>query len=236
MKISAASQGRALEGRSSREFTGSELAGHVRAAIRRSSAIAEPWLHWKIPDVFPRDVLRGLAHLPLRPAIADGWSGRREDRNEQRIYFNRANTTRFAAMRDVADAFQSPEVTSAVHEAFAAPIDRTLLRVEYAFDRNGFWLEPHTDIGVKKFTCFVYLDGAEDLGTDIYVDAQTFARRMPFIANSALGFVPGDNTWHAFVKRPIAGGRRSLIINYVSAEWRASEQLSFPDTPVRLPR
>jgi hypothetical protein len=26
--------------------------------------------------------------------------------------------------------------------------------------------------------------------------------------------------------------RKSLIINYVTAEWRAREQLAYPDTPV----
>jgi hypothetical protein len=144
--------------------------------------------------------------------------------------------TRFPLMRHVAEAMRSPAVTGALHEAFGAPIDRTFLRIEYALDTDGFWLEPHTDIGVKKFTCFVYLDGGDDLGTDIYSDPQTFARRVPFMPNAALAFVPGSNTWHAFAPRPIAGVRRSLIINYVGAEWRAREQLSFPDAPVRLVR
>jgi hypothetical protein len=236
MKMSAASQGRALEGRSSQEFTGSEIIEHVYAAIRRSTAIEGPWVHWQIAEAFPGEVLRELVKLPLSPAIPGGPSGRREYHKESRIYFDRANMARFPGMRRVAEALQSPAVVSAVSETFGAPLDQTLLRIEYALDMDGFWLEPHTDIGAKKFTCFVYLDGAGDLGTDIYTDSQTLARRVPFIANSALAFVPGDNTWHGFVPRPIAGVRRSLIINYVGAEWRAREQLAFPDAPVRLVR
>jgi hypothetical protein len=231
MKISAASQRRGP----SREFTGpEEIAEHACDAIRRSGAIAEPWQHWQIAEVLPREVLRELASLPLEPA--QGPSGRREYRNEQRIYFDQANMTRFPLMRCVAEAMRSPAVIGALHDAFGAPIDRTFLRIEYALDTDGFWLEPHTDIGVKKFTCFIYLDGAEDLGTDIYADRQTFVQRMAFLPNTALAFVPGETTWHGFAPRPIAGVRRSLIINYVGTEWRAREQLSFPDRPVRVAR
>ncbi len=46
-------------------------------------------------------------------------------------------------------------------------------------------------------------------------------------------FVPGSDTWHGFEKRPIAGVRRSVILNYVTDEWRAREQLSYPEAPVR---
>jgi hypothetical protein len=189
-----------------------------------------------VANVFPADVLRELTQLPLISALVDGPSGRREYHNEQRIYLDRGNMARLSVMRRIAETMQSPAVASVVHDVFAAPIDNAFLRIEYALDTDGFWLEPHTDIGVKKFTCFVYLDGASDLGTDIYADSQTLARRVPFIANSALAFVPGDNTWHGFSPRPIAGVRRSLIINYVGAEWRAREQLSFPGTPVLLAR
>jgi hypothetical protein len=237
MKISPASQGRARMPPSPQEFTGScGIAPDLGAAIRASLAIQQPWLHWKIADMFPAEVLRELVQLPLSPALADRPSGRREYQDESRIYFDPVSMARFPVMRGIAQAMQSPAVVRAVHEAFDAPIDRTFLRIEYALDADGFWLEPHTDIGVKKSTCFVYLDGGDDLGTDIYADPQTFAHRLPFIPNSAVAFVPGDNTWHGFAPRPITGFRRSLIINYVGPEWRAREQLSFPDRPVRLAR
>jgi hypothetical protein len=237
MQMNPASQGRALEGRSSQEFTGSGgIVAHVGAALRGAVPLQEPWRHWQLANVLPAVVLRELARLPLSPASSEGPSGRREYRNEQRVYFERINMARFSAMRRIAEAMQSPAVVSAVYKAFAAPIENAFLRIEYALDTDGFWLEPHTDIGAKKFTCFVYLDGADDLGTDLYADPQIFAGRVAFLPNSALAFVPGENTWHGFAPRPIAGARRSLIINYVGAEWRAREQLSFPDAPVRLVR
>jgi hypothetical protein len=45
-------------------------------------------------------------------------------------------------------------------------------------------------------------------------------------------FVPSNSTWHGFEKRPIEGVRRSIIVNYVTNDWRAREQLAFPQQPV----
>jgi hypothetical protein len=110
------------------------------------------------------------------------------------------------------------------------------LRLEYALDVDGFWLEPHTDLGVKKFTCLIYLSdgpGHEALGTDIYWNRERHFGVSPFKRGAAMVFVPGDDTWHGFEKRPIQGVRRSVILNYVTHEWRAREQLSFPERAVR---
>ena len=45
-------------------------------------------------------------------------------------------------------------------------------------------------------------------------------------------FVPADDTFHGFERRPIKGVRKSLIINYVTDEWRAREQLAFGEAPI----
>lgn len=237
MSISAASRTAGTERASSQVFTGtSAIAAQLCQAIRRARRIAQPWPHWHLADVLPPGVLHEFAALPLNPPCAPGPSGRREYRNDERIYFDAVNMARFPVMRLVAEALQSARVAAAVHDRCGAAVDGTYLRIESALDTDGFWLEPHTDIGVKKFTGFIYLDGAGDLGTDIHADAQTLAYRVPFLPNSALAFVPGDDTWHGFAPRPIAGVRRSLIINYVGEEWRAREQLAFPEEPVRLAR
>ena len=44
-------------------------------------------------------------------------------------------------------------------------------------------------------------------------------------------FVPSDITYHGFEPRTIDGVRKSVIINYVTNEWRAREQLAYPDRP-----
>jgi hypothetical protein len=71
-----------------------------------------------------------------------------------------------------------------------------------------------------------------DLGTDIYSDAETHFGRPPFTPNSCMIFIPSDHTWHGFEPREIEGVRKSIIVNFVTDEWRAREQLAFPEQPV----
>ena len=217
--------------------TAADIIATFRASIDKRRAFSEPYRHYLIDDLFPASVARELNELPFTAPALDGVSGRRELHNDQRSYFDAEAMSRFPIMRPIADALQSPEVTGAIAQAFDAPIDDTYLRLEYAVDTDGFWLEPHTDLGVKKFTCLIYLSdlpGHDELGTDIYADKDTHFGRSPFKHNTAMIFVPSDSTWHGFVKRPINGLRKSVILNYVTRDWRAREQLSFPDATVRV--
>jgi hypothetical protein len=70
------------------------------------------------------------------------------------------------------------------------------------------------------------------LGTDIYDAAKRRVGRSPFAPNAAMVFVPSSDTFHGFEARTIEGVRKSLIINYVTDEWRAREQLAFPNSPL----
>ncbi len=128
-------------------------------------------------------------------------------------------------------------MTTAISRLCGAPIDGSYLRLEYAIDTDGFWLAPHTDIGVKKFTCLISLaddESQSSLGTDIYNLDNRLYKRAPFHRNGALMFVPSHESWHGFAPRPIQGRRKSIILNYVGPEWRAREQLAFPDAPISL--
>jgi hypothetical protein len=213
------------------------VADAFAASIAARRAFDEPYRHYLLENVFSTDVCDELANLPFATPRLDGVSGKRELHNDQRSYFDAAAMGRFPVMRAVAQALQSPRIVGLIHQAFNAPIDDTFLRLEYAQDIDGFWLEPHTDLGVKKFTCLIYLSdgpGHEDLGTDIYWSRERHFGRSPFKRGGAMVFVPADNTWHGFEKRPIKGVRRSAIFNYVTHEWRAREQLSFPQASVRI--
>ncbi len=177
-----------------------------------------------------------LRRLPFSAPDLGGVSGKRELHNDQRHYFDAANNARFEVCAAVASAFQSRAVTSAIERATGADLADSYVRLEYAQDTEGFWLQPHTDLGVKRFTMLIYLaEGASqaNLGTDIYADPDSWAKRSPFVDNTALVFVPGANTWHGLEPRPIAGLRRSVIMNYVTDEWLERGQLAYPDTPVR---
>jgi hypothetical protein len=213
------------------------VADAVAASIVARKAFDEPYRHYILESLFPSDVSDELADLPFAAPRLDGVSGKRELHNDQRSYFDAAAMARFPVMRAVAQALQSRQIVRIIHDAFEAPIDDTFLRLEYAQDVDGFWLEPHSDLGVKKFTCLIYLSqgpGHEDLGTDIYWSRERHYGRSPFRRGAAMIFVPAENTWHGFEKRPIQGLRRSVILNYVTHEWRAREQLSFPQATVRV--
>jgi hypothetical protein len=218
----------------------SSLTQDIKASLRRAVAAATrseaPYRHWIVRGVFPEQVYTTLKDMPFPVADLGGVSGTREAHNPDRVYFAGDNLQEFENARAAAEAFQDEEIVQLFRDAFGAPLDDTFVRIEYAQDTDGFWLKPHTDIGVKMFTMLIYMSddpSHADLGTDIYADADTHVGRSPFEPNSAMIFVPSDRTWHGFERRPIQGVRRSLIVNYVTDEWRAREQLAFPQEPVR---
>ena len=214
-----------------------DIKAAVLASVKARRGFDQPYPYSLVDGLFPAAVADELADLPFQAPSLDGVSGKRELHNDKRRYFDAPTNAEHPVMGRVAEALQATDVVSEIARTFDAPIDDTFLRLEYAQDIDGFWLEPHTDLGVKKFTCLIYLSqgpGHEDLGTDIYASREEHVGAPPFIRNSAMIFVPGANTWHGFEKRPIAGVRRSVILNYVTHDWRAREQLSFPETPVRV--
>ena len=194
-----------------------------------------PYPHWVLKKCFPGDTITDILGLPFPAPSLDGVSGKRELHNATRRYFDVDNRKEFASVRAVAEAFQDKRITGMIEETFGTDLSGTYLRIEFAQDTDGFWLEPHTDLGVKSFTMLLYLsdeDGHDNLGTDVYGADKSHVTRSPFAPNLAFVFVPGDNTYHGFERRPIKGVRKSLIINYVTDEWRAREQLAFPEAPI----
>ena len=209
----------------------------VKRSVLDSFAKAEqsetPYRHWIVRDLLPPELIAPLQTLPFPTPELGGVSGTREVHNKSRNYFDAENRAAHDACDLVTAALQDSEVVAATEKAFGASLDSTYLRVEYAQDADGFWLEPHTDIGVKAFTMLLYLsDGHEALGTSIYADKETHVGNSPFAPNLAMIFVPSDHTWHGFEPRPIEGIRRSIIVNYVTQDWRAREQLAFPEQTV----
>lgn len=214
------------------------IADVICRSLSRAARYDEPFRHFYADDLLPRALVDGLASLPLAAPDRPRFLGKRDTENARRFFVNAATMERFPPLFDLARALQSSAVTRAIALLCAASLEGTNLRLEYGLDRDGFWLEPHTDLGEKKFTCLISLareESQSDLGTDLYGDPDAPPRkRAPFRRNGALIFVPGAATWHGFARRPVRGERRSLILNYVGPRWRDRGQLAFPDRPVRL--
>ena len=205
------------------------------ASIDSASVHAQPYRHWFLERCLPAEAVKAIDALPFPAPTLGGVSGKREVHNATRKYFDAENMGRFAVCQAVNAAFQGSRLTGAIEAAFGTRLAGSYLRVEFAQDTDGFWLEPHTDLGVKVFTMLLYLSTDarhRTLGTDIYDTDKKHVTTSPFASNGAMIFVPSGITYHGFEPRRIEGVRKSVIINYVTTDWRAREQLSFPDSPI----
>ena len=209
---------------------------HLKASLRQAEVSTSPYRYWICRNMLPAEVAADLCGLPFSAPPLNGLSGKREVHNATRSYLDAVCQSAHPVAACVAAAFQSPEIVGLFEEMFDASLGGTYLRAEYAQDVDGFWLEPHSDLGVKKFTLLLYLSDDPEhagLGTDIYGADKQHIGASPFARGTGMIFVPSDITIHGFERRTIQGVRKSLIVNYVTDEWRAREQLAFGDMPVR---
>jgi hypothetical protein len=205
-------------------------------SLSKAEYSGAPYPHWMLYGLLPAAMIAEARNLEFPATETGGKSGKRELHNDKRHYFDQENIARHPVMAHIAGAYQAPRMVRAMEDFFGADLEGTFLRIEYAQDVTGFWLEPHSDLGVKRITILHYISdapGQDDLGTDIYNADKNWAKRTPFVPNAAMAFVPAHNTFHGFAARDIAGVRKSLIVNYVTDEWRDREQLAFPQEKVR---
>ncbi|GAA4474711.1 hypothetical protein GCM10023157_02280 [Gluconacetobacter asukensis] len=199
-------------------------------SVRGAQARAWPFAHWLLDDVLPPSARAALlAWDPGADAHGGDTGGRRDARNGRRVFVT-PRTRRDPGLDLLARMFDAAEARDAIAACCGARLAGTALRLELCLDTDGFWLEPHTDIGAKKLTLLVSLStgpGAADWGTDLMTADGRPVARASGVFNSGLMFVPGEESWHGFVRRPILGLRRSLIVNFVSSEWRATGELAF---------
>ncbi len=211
------------------------IAASLIKSFEASKRNETPYRHWFLENCLPQDSVDDILALPFPAPALGGISGKREVHNATRKYFDAENMALHGVCKSFNEALQDQKVTSAIDRIFGTKLKGTYLRVEFAQDTNGFWLEPHTDLGVKAFTFLIYLSKDAShaaLGTDIYDNDKRHVGASPFQSNGALIFVPSNNTYHGFEPRQIDGVRKSLIVNYVTNEWRAREQLAYPNTPI----
>ncbi|HYA73778.1 MAG TPA: 2OG-Fe(II) oxygenase [Roseiarcus sp.] len=208
------------------------VASSVIGCLDVSRSRAEPFRHWLLEDILPADVCLGIDAIPVAPPKIDDTLGKRETHNSTRLFFGAENRARHPVCEALAAGFQSLDVVERIELLCQTKLRESHLRIEYCLDTDGFWLEPHTDIGAKLFTMLVYLSsepGSEAWGTDILDTSLNVVATAPYKRNAGVIFIPGSDTWHGFRRRPIDGVRRSLIINYVKPEWRSRHELAFPD-------
>ena len=172
-------------------------ASATRAAFLSALANAReeswPFRHWRLRDVLDPDLRAAIEDDDGAAPSLDYQLGRREEHNAARRYVDAEAIRAGAPTRAFAETLQDSRSVAAIEATCGISLKRTNLRIEDARDGDGFWLEPHTDIGVKAFTMFVYLADPQrprDWGTDLYENAGTHAARIPFEDNTGFVFVP----------------------------------------------
>ncbi|MBS0967060.1 2OG-Fe(II) oxygenase [Acetobacter okinawensis] len=210
-----------------------ERAGHLALSDRlaQTPAATHPFPHWMLEDVLEPDACDALLEWnPGESAIAGDVGGRRETRNAYRVFVDPAVRAKDARLNRMAELLDGEPMRAMFEHVCQTPLDEAALRLELCLDTDGFWLEPHTDIGAKKLTLLISLstgDEAEQWGTDLMTPQGESVARASGVFNSAVLFIPSDQTWHGFVARPIRGTRRTLIVNFVDKNWRAVHELAF---------
>ncbi len=216
--------------------TAAEVASHFCRALRATHREEWPYRHWKLNDVLPEAMCTGILTLPIAPPVVPDTQGRRETFNDKRAFFTPLLRERYPACAVLSDALARPDVARQLEATCGIKAEGSFLRIEYIQDLDGAWLEPHRDIPEKLFSMVIYLctgPDAKDWGTDIYDQTMKHVGSAPYGFNLGLIFIPGADTWHGFRKRPIAGVRKSIIVNYVKSDWRSRHELAFPERPVR---
>lgn len=214
------------------------VASHFCKALRDADRMEKPYTHWKLTHVFPEEMCTGILTLPIAPPIVGDTDGTRDTYNNSRAFITPERREHFPACAVLAEALAMPEAAQQLEETTQIDAEGSFLRVEYIQDIDGSWLKPHRDIVEKLFSMVIYLctgPEAGDWGTDIYDAEKKWVGRAPANFNSAVIFIPGNNTWHGFEKRQIKGVRRLMEINYVR-DWRDREQLVSPDQAITTGR
>jgi hypothetical protein len=212
-------------------LTRNPVAESFLSCLARAKHATQPFDYWLLDGALPEADVEAIANLPIAPPEDVVFNGRRETNNSSRMFFSPQAQEAYPAVRRVVDGFKDERVIAEIEAETGANLSNTRLRIEYCQDAPGFWLEPHTDISVKKFTMLVYLldDPALKLaGTDIHEGPpdHKYVTTAPYGRNLGVIFIPANNTWHGVGHHPLTGLRKSIIINYVAADWRDTFELA----------
>jgi len=212
-----------------------EVARHFSHALTASRRDEQPYRHWFLQDTLPESVAFNIIALPIIPMDCRGYDGTRIQNNSKRTFFDPPNQARYPVLALLAQAMQTEAVTRQIEKVCETDLTGSYLRIEYIQDTDGAWLQPHPDIKEKIFSGVVNLFTGPDKagwGTDIYDREKRRVGRASSDFNASVIFLPTPYTWHGYDKRPIAGIRRLLEINYVRGDWRDRAQLAFPGSPI----
>ena len=215
----------------------------LKNVIEKASEESSPWPWYGLSDVLDEEQVAEIRAMQFNERERMH-GGKRSDNTSVRQFVTENGPP---GLRRLVEELLSKEVQEAIHKKiykYDGNYSGLYVRMEVLNDKDGFWLEPHCDIGEKLISCLVYVnetDEDENIGTDLYTDMRGWflcgsedsllepVRTVPFIHNTGYMFSQFDgngNKVHGLSKgKKIKVERRGLQINYVTFEtpWRVYE-------------
>ena len=189
----------------------------------------KPFKHWLFNNVLLEETVDELLKLSLPLPKIEKHTGKREDQNQTRVFFNKNLCDKHPVIKNIVCVFNHPFVISKLSNICGRDLRKGKLRIEYTLDSGGFWLEPHLDIKEKLLTFLIYLSkdsGSSEWGTTLYNQDLSFNSKAPYKSNMGLMFMSGKDTWHGVPRQNIQGIRKNLIINFVTKDWKSNHELA----------
>ena len=178
----------------------------------------EKW--WRVHKAFTEAQVKKMIKL-FPEEVSENLSGRRASANKFRTFI-----TRDSKGADIFKDWNTLEKKMKKSDITGVDMKYGNLRIELCQDGPEFWLEQHVDIPEKLMTLQIYLDkGNENWGTVLYSQPDQVFMELPFKSNTGWLGVLGEPVIHGVPKKKVDGVRKSVIINYVTSDWKDTDQL-----------
>lgn len=182
----------------------------------------EPWTHYVFENFFSDDDYKHLLKISTLHSDYTKITGFR-DVIGNRVFLSNQYVNDNPQLKPLVEYLNDKERW----KKYGVELDGSLLRVELIDDRYPFFHDTHYDTPEKKLTIIVNIskEDEKNLATDIYVDKDTHYKKLEWVDNSAVLFIPTLDRYHAFDKIEYKGIRRIMIITFVDSKvWRNKKQ------------
>ncbi len=177
----------------------------------------DPFNHYTFDNFFDSYELNELQKLELNDNSSI-LKGKRVS-NTNRFYLTTENIKNNIILKRIINYFLDEDVINFFENKHKISLKDLYLRVELVRDKKGSFLEPHTDIKEKKISLLIYLNDTDEdktIGTSLYDNDHNHIKTVPYIDNTGLYFLPGEDTWHGLEHANVKEMRKVIMVNYCS--------------------